>query len=52
MDKQIISYKIIDVTDIDNLCEIVMEYIVEGWELYGSPFYAYSRYCQAIVLYS
>jgi len=52
MDKKIINYKIIRVSDIKIFSEVIMEHINEGWELYGSPFYAYNQYCQAVVLYS
>jgi hypothetical protein len=52
MDRKITDYKIIRISDIDILSEVVMEHINSGWELYGSPFYAYNQYCQGVVLYS
>lgn len=52
MDEKVIEYKIVSVWDEDLFGKIIIEYLDDGWELFGSPFFAEKQFRQAIVKFA
>jgi hypothetical protein len=49
--RKITNYIIVKAITSEHLAEFVKDWLVDGWELYGSPFHSGELFCQAVVLY-